>query len=49
MNQLPILTELPKDWVVVENTNTQPIGFVFVSNNKSRFGTERKLALLKIK
>lgn len=46
--KLPILNTLPESWVIVTGTNTQPIGFVFISNNKSRFGTERKLALLKI-
>lgn len=48
MKNLKTFTELPKNWIIVTGTNTQPIGFVFISNNKSRFGTERELALLKI-
>lgn len=42
-----VFDKMPKGWVEVENTNTQPNGYVWVSNNKSLFGGERKHGLLK--
>lgn len=45
---LPLLDKLPEGWVVV-NATTLPDDYVMVSNNKSRFGGERKLAVIKSK
>lgn len=39
--------ELPKGWVPIKGTLTSPNGYTWVSNNKSRFGGERKSAIIK--
>lgn len=44
---LPLLDELPKDWVII-NATTLPDDYVMVSNNKSRFSGKRKLAVIKV-
>lgn len=44
-------SKLPKGWIYtnMHGINTAPNGYVWASNNKSRFGTERKSGLVKIK
>lgn len=44
-----ILEEVPEGWTITEGTLTEPIGYRWCSNGKSRFGGERKTALIKIK
>lgn len=41
--------ELPKGWVKIKGALTAPNGYIWVSNNKSRFSGERKSAIIKIK
>ena len=45
---IKIYTEIPTGWRVTENTTTQPNGYKFINNNKSRFSGQRKIGLLKI-
>lgn len=44
-----ILNELPKGWIIKENTSTQPKGYKWCCNNKSMFSKEYKSALVKDK
>lgn len=44
----PVYNSIPSGWAKIEGANTAPIGYVWVSNNKSHFSGERKQALLKI-
>ena len=44
--QTAVLDHVPDGWRVIENANTAPKGFRFVSNNKSRFGGEYRHALV---
>ena len=37
-----------RDWVKDEQANTAPRGYVWMNNNKSRFGGERKSVLLRL-
>lgn len=39
--------ELPKGWARIEGSLTAPKGYTWVSNNKSRFSSERKSAIIK--
>lgn len=43
-----VYDKMPKGWSVVTGTSTEPNGYVWVSNNKSFFGGERKHGLLKV-
>lgn len=36
---------IPDGWKILEKTNTQPVGYVWISNGKSRFGGEYEHAL----
>ena len=45
---IEIFEEVPKGWVVCEGAMTQPIGYVWICNNKSLFGGSRKHGLLKV-
>ena len=40
--------EMPKDWVICKGAMTQPIGYVWICNNKSFFDGSRKHGLLKV-
>ena len=44
-----ILTKAPKGFTKVKGVTTNPRGFELFSNNKSRFGGQRKSVLIKIK
>lgn len=37
---------MPQGWKEVTNAQTAPIGYIWISNNKSHFCGERKSALL---
>lgn len=39
--------ELPKGWTRIEGSLTAPKGYTWVSNNKSRFSSKRKSAIIK--
>lgn len=41
-----VLDHMPNGWGVIRKTNTQPVGYVWVNNRKSRFGGEYEHALL---
>ena len=43
-----VINTLPNGWVI-DNQGVAPKGYVWVNNNKSRFGGERVSALLKLK
>lgn len=38
---LPIYEHLPEGWKVDKGATNAPLGYVFINNNKSRFGGER--------
>lgn len=40
---------LPNGWIILKGATTAPKGYKWISNNKSRFSGERKLAFLKEK
>ncbi len=44
-----VLKRLPKNWKPIKGARTAPRGYVWVSNNKSLFGGQRKIALIKDK
>lgn len=43
------LTKIPKGWIKTKGATTAPSGFIWVSNGKSRFSGQRKIALVKRK
>lgn len=45
--QVEVLEALPNGWRVDRDATTAPRGYVWINNNKSRFGTERKSALIR--
>lgn len=46
--QLWICNNIPDGWKIDKGAMTAPKGFCWITNGKSRFGTERKSALLKL-
>lgn len=48
MTVLPTMTEMPEGWAIIEGAMTQPRGHVWISNRKSMFSKDRKIALLKL-
>lgn len=44
--QYPVYDKLPKGWVIIKGATTAPCGYKWISNNKSRFSGERKLAFI---
>lgn len=46
--RIEIFKEIPNGWVICEGAMTQPIGYVWISNNKSFFDGTRKHGLLKV-
>ncbi len=49
LTTVPVFEDIPRGWSVIKGATTAPRGYVWVSNNKSHFGGERKQALVKIK
>lgn len=49
LSSVPVYDNVPHGWSVIIGATTAPKGYVWVSNNKSHFGGERKQALVKIK
>ena len=47
--EIKIYNELPNGWSIKKNATTAPIGYVWISNNKSYFSNEYKSGLLKLK
>lgn len=45
--QVEVLETLPNGWRVDRDATTAPRGYVWINNNKSRFGGERKSALIR--
>lgn len=43
----PIYNNIPPGWAEIKGASTAPIGYTWISNNKSYFSGERKQALLK--
>ena len=43
-----VYTEMPEGWVKIRGAVTAPVGYIWISNNKSRFGGEYEQGLLKI-
>jgi hypothetical protein len=41
-----IYNEIPAGWSVIHGAMTAPVGHIWISNNKSYFGGERRSALL---
>lgn len=46
--EVPVMHEIPQGWKITRGAQTAPKGYEWIDNNKSRFGGERKTALLKI-
>ena len=46
--EIKIYTELPKGWKIIVGASNAPVGYVWISNNTSRFSKEYEHALLKI-
>lgn len=46
---VPVYEDIPRGWSKIKGATTAPRGYMWVSNNKSYFGGERKQALVKIK
>lgn len=44
---LPIFDKLPEGWKIDKDATNAPNGYVFINNNKSRFGGERETGLMK--
>lgn len=44
---IDIIDILPKGWCPIRDATTVPNGYVLVTNNKSHFGGERKIALIR--
>lgn len=44
--EYPVYDKLPKGWVVIKRATTAPCGYKWITNNKSRFSGERKLAFI---
>ena len=47
--KVKVLQRQPKGWTPIKGAMTAPRGYIWVSNNKSLFGGERKTALIKDK
>lgn len=47
--KVKVLKRQPKGWTAIKGAMTAPRGYIWVSNNKSLFGGERKTALIKDK
>ena len=47
-SKVKVVDSLPDGWKEDKRATTAPKGYVWVTNNKSRFGGERKAALMKI-
>lgn len=47
-SKVKVVDSLPDGWKEYKRATTAPKGYVWVTNNKSRFGGERKAALMKI-
>lgn len=43
----PIYDKIPLGWAEIKGASTAPVGYTWISNNKSYFSGERKQALLK--
>lgn len=43
----PVYNNIPSGWAEIKGASTAPIGYIWISNNKSYFSGERKQALLK--
>lgn len=43
---MEVLDHVPDGWRVLRGTTTEPKGYCFINNNKSRFGGEYKHALV---
>lgn len=46
---IEVLEEAPEGWKKIKGAMTQPCGYVWYSNGKSRFGGEYKSCLVKIR
>ena len=42
-----VLDKIPSWWRVISNATNQPLGYVWINNNKSHFSKEYQHALLK--
>lgn len=42
----PVYETLPDGWIILKGATTAPKGYKWISNNKSRFSGERKLAFI---
>lgn len=47
-NSVKVLSSIPTGWVETKGCSNCPKGFMFISNNKSRFKPGREIALIKI-
>ncbi len=45
-HNVEVYQDMPPDYSVLPGASTAPVGSVWISNGKSRFGGERKTALL---
>ena len=47
INGIEVLDHIPEGWKAIRHANMAPLGYLFVSNNKSRFSKEYRHALVR--
>lgn len=48
-NGVIVYDKLPKDWKIIKDATTNPKGYKWINNGKSRFSKNYKQGLLKVK
>lgn len=48
-NGVIVYDKLPKDWKIIKETTTNPKGYKWINNGKSRFSKNYKQGLLEVK
>lgn len=48
-NGVIVYDKLPKDWKIIKGATTNPKGYKWINNGKSRFSKNYKQGLLKVK
>lgn len=46
---LKVYNQLPKGWKIINGALTAPLGYIWISNNQSRFKGQRKSGIIKTK